>query len=67
MIIGMIEERTERLRSYTYNCPHCGAQDSTRCSVLPASDPARPYTEAMLERARAVGCRVVHYVDRRNS
>lgn len=55
------------MRSYTYDCPHCGAQDSTRCAMLPASDPARPYTEAMLERARAVGCRVVHYVDRRNS
>jgi hypothetical protein len=52
----------------SYTCPHCGADDSTRCDLLPVLDPPhRKYTEEQLEVARKEGCRVAHYVDKRSA
>lgn len=53
----------------SYTCPYCGADDSTRCDMLPEDDPRKkePYTEKQMARARGVGCRVIHYIDEKNA
>jgi hypothetical protein len=47
-----------------YDCPHCGAYDSTRCEKLVPVD-VKPYSRQDFQAARDVGCRVAHYVDLR--
>jgi transcription elongation factor Elf1 len=48
----------------TYECPHCGADDSTRCAVLPPT-PIGGYSAKQLKRGRKVGCRRAYYTDLR--
>ena len=53
-------------REKNYECPHCGAYDSTRCDMLAkAISASRNPTERELAKAREVGCRVAHYTDKR--
>jgi hypothetical protein len=50
-----------------YTCPFCGADDSTRCELLPVPDPPHEaYTDEELESAREEGCRVAFYVDKKS-
>ena len=46
-----------------YDCPHCGAIDSTRC-VFRTSDRTGTVILSEQGEAREVGCRVMHYTDR---
>lgn len=50
--------------SDNYDCPFCGAYDSTHCEKLRPLDYGE-HTEKQLEAARAVGCRVAYYTDKR--
>jgi hypothetical protein len=50
--------------STSYVCPRCGAQDSTRCDFLRASDDRYGYPKSHEREAREAGCRVMHYHDR---
>lgn len=62
-----VGEPTPRLPSY--DCPHCGASDSTRCGIALYSRPGNgpEYSPKKLERGREVGCRVAFYVDLQNA
>jgi transcription elongation factor Elf1 len=54
--------------SRNYTCPFCGAEDSTRCDLLPVPNPPHEaYTDEELEAAREEGCRVARYVDKRTA
>lgn len=46
----------------SYDCPHCGAIDSTTCAFQ-CSDRTGTVVPSQQKEARKVGCRVMHYTD----
>jgi hypothetical protein len=50
----------------SYDCPHCGAEDSTRCAFR-TSDRTGTVVVSQAEKARKAGCRVMYYNDLRES
>lgn len=50
----------------SYDCPHCGAVDSTTCAFR-TSHLTGTVVSSQKERAREVGCRVMYYTDKREA
>lgn len=46
-----------------YDCPHCGAKDSTECALLVPADDKYGYPKKYIDQARELGCRIMYYHD----